>query len=325
MGIHCRLEVSPPTQPAPRAHHAHTNSSAKAMGRCCRRMMCKAMCHSVETKHHAVATVPVDGRLTCCGRTTRDTVKALQILLKNAGIPFVGPVDGYIGRRTVRAFQTFLWANGVNCGPVDGRLGKRTIQGLQSWLAARGHYVGPIDGKLTKNTVKALQTALNQLADCAIKIGVPAMATAVNAIAQASLPVANATIKSAATLTAAMVDATASVGKPVIADTATAVNAIAQASLPVANAAIKSAATLTAAMVDATAAVSDAFTNAAHKDKYKAAVASAIEGSAAAAVPLAIAASNSVASFLGSVADSAKKVETPGASGDTVGGAARAA
>merc|ERR1712063_98195 len=281
MGIHCRLEVSPPTQPAPRAHHAHTNSSAKAMGRCCRRMMCKAMCHSVETKHHAVATVPVDGRLTCCGRPTRDTVKALQILLKNAGIPFVGPVDGYIGRRTVRAFQTFLWANGVNCGPVDGRLGKRTIQGLQSWLAARGHYVGPIDGKLTKNTVKALQTALNQLADCAIKIGVPAMATAVNAIAQASLPVANATIKSAATLTAAMVDATASVG--------------------------------------------DAFTNAAHKDKYKAAVASAIEGSAAAAVPLAIAASNSVASFLGSVADSAKKVETPGASGDTVGGAARAA
>merc|ERR1712137_542090 len=80
--------------------------------------------------------------------------KGLQILLKNAGIPFVGPVDGYIGRRTVRAFQTFLWANGVNCGPVDGRLGKRTIQGLQSWLAARGHYVGPIDGKLTENTVK---------------------------------------------------------------------------------------------------------------------------------------------------------------------------
>merc|ERR1712137_1380289 len=262
------MGIYPPNESA-RAHRTHTNSSAKAMS------------HSEESKLHAIATVPVDGRLTCCGRPTRDTVKALQILLKNAGIPFVGPVDGYIGRRTVRAFQTFLWANGVNCGPVDGRLGKRTIQGLQSWLAARGHYVGPIDGKLTENTVKALQTALNQLADCAIKIGVPAMATAVNAIAQASLPVANATIKSAATLTAAM--------------------------------------------VDATAAVSDAFTNAAHKDKYKAAVASAIEGSAAAAVPLAIAASNSVASFLGSVADSAKKVETPGASGDTVGGAARAA
>merc|ERR1712137_928131 len=265
---------------APRAHHAHTNSSAKAMGRCCRRMMCKAMCHSVETKHHAVATVPVDGRLTCCGRPTRDTVKALQIFLKNAGIPFVGPVDGYMGRRTVRALQTFLWANGVNCGPVDGRLGKCTIQGLQSWMAARGHYEGPVDGKLSEVAVEALQTALNQLADCAIKIGVPAMANAVNAIAQASLPVTTAVIKSATTLTAAMVDATVS--------------------------------------------VTGAFADAAQKDNYKAVVASVIKGSAAASVPLAIAASNSAASFLGSVADAAKKIESPTSETQT-GGAARAA
>merc|ERR1712137_289852 len=166
--------------------------------------------------------------------------------------------------------------------------------------------------------------AVKVVADCAIKIGVPAMANAVNAIALASLPVANATIKSAATLPAAMVDATASVGKPVIADTATAVNAIAQASLPVTTAVIKSATTLTAAMVDATVSVTGAFADAAQKDNYKAVVASAIKGSAAASVPLAIAASNSAASFLGSVADAAKKIESPTSETQT-GGAARAA
>jgi len=103
--------------------------------------------------------VPVDGL------HSEHTIRALQIALKDAGMPRVGPTDGRLGKRTVRALQTFLWSKGQNPGPVDGWWGKRTIQGLQSWLEALGYYDGEVHGKDDAATFKALQTALNALAE----------------------------------------------------------------------------------------------------------------------------------------------------------------
>lgn len=104
-------------------------------------------------------TVPVDGL------HNEQTIKALQIMLKTAGMPRVGPSDGRMGKRTVRALQTFLWSKSADPGPVDGWWGKRTIKGLQSWLAAGGYYQGPIHGADDKETFKALQLALNAFAE----------------------------------------------------------------------------------------------------------------------------------------------------------------
>jgi len=119
--------------------------------KCCRS-------HSSATPE-SMPTVSVDGRL------GNDTVKSLQIMLKAASVPRVGPTDGWMGKRTTRAFQTFLWAQSLNPGPVDGWWGKRTIKGMQQWLTAAGHYQGEIDGEASPATISALQQQLNAMAD----------------------------------------------------------------------------------------------------------------------------------------------------------------
>merc|ERR1712159_526449 len=99
------------------------------------------------------------------GLHNEETIKALQIVLKAADVPRVGPTDGRLGKRTVRALQTYLWAKGANPGPVDGWFGRRTIKGLQSWLAAGSFYDGPINGEDSNATFMALQRALDALAE----------------------------------------------------------------------------------------------------------------------------------------------------------------
>jgi len=94
------------------------------------------------------------------GRLDHPTVAALQIVLKSAGVPRVGPIDGRMGIRTVRALQIFLRTHGADPGPVDGFWGKRSAAGLQAWLAAGGYYSGPVDGQMTRSTIESLQVAL---------------------------------------------------------------------------------------------------------------------------------------------------------------------
>merc|ERR1719198_2313970 len=99
------------------------------------------------------------------GLHTEQTIKALQIALKSYDMPRVGPADGRLGKRTVRALQTFLWSKGVNPGPVDGWWGKKTIKALQQWLASSGFYAGQLNGEDSATTFVALQKALNAIAD----------------------------------------------------------------------------------------------------------------------------------------------------------------
>ena len=58
------------------------------MGRCCRRMMCKAMCRASTSAIVPMIQVTIDGTL------GKETIRAMQTLLRNAGIPGVGPADG---------------------------------------------------------------------------------------------------------------------------------------------------------------------------------------------------------------------------------------
>ena len=60
------------------------------MGRCCRHMLCKAMCHANAANAEPLPAlkVPVDGKL------GKETVKAVQTLLLNAGVPGFRKIDG---------------------------------------------------------------------------------------------------------------------------------------------------------------------------------------------------------------------------------------
>lgn len=99
--------------------------------------------------------IPVKGRL------DHETVASLQILLSCAGMD-PGPIDGRMGRWTVRALQRFLKSQPtLDPGPADGFLGKRTAKALQAWLTTGGYYKGPISGDVTKSTIESLQRMIN--------------------------------------------------------------------------------------------------------------------------------------------------------------------
>lgn len=45
--------------------------------------------------------------------------------------------DGFCGKNTVRAMQTFLNKKGFNCGSVDGYMGKKTVKAWQKYINSR--------------------------------------------------------------------------------------------------------------------------------------------------------------------------------------------
>merc|ERR1711998_379118 len=122
-------------------------------------------CFAAKCRRHGSAMSEDLLKVSVDGLHGEKTIMALQIMLKSADMPRVGPTDGRLGRRTVRALQTLLWAKGVNPGPVDGWFGRRTIKGLQEWLAAGGFYDGPMSGQDSPETWMGLQNMLNAFAD----------------------------------------------------------------------------------------------------------------------------------------------------------------
>jgi len=89
-----------------------------------------------------------------------DTVDPVPFLI---GAPSVAPpplkVDGRIGRKTWKAFQTALKATGHYKGVPDGRPGVMTYRAVQAWSGAK------VDGVLGVQTRRAVQEKLGVKAD----------------------------------------------------------------------------------------------------------------------------------------------------------------
>merc|ERR1719152_71951 len=86
------------------------------------------MVNQIQTSHHR----PQPGDFV--NKST--AVQALQSFLASKGIP-TGPVDGVLGHRTVTGLQQYLQGTGYRV-VIDGWCGRQTIGALQTWLHDQG-------------------------------------------------------------------------------------------------------------------------------------------------------------------------------------------
>lgn len=80
-------------------------------------------------RERPVANISVKPRLNA---RSKDTVKQVQMCLKNAGF-YTGAIDGIKGRGTSRAIKDFQKANGLK---ADGVVGPRTWEVLSKYTSA---------------------------------------------------------------------------------------------------------------------------------------------------------------------------------------------